>query len=126
MGAEGETVETGQAYTTALDEEEEYKYLGVTVRVSWGVFKMAWDNKIKKAEWLANAIYHDSRVFANTTLMGAVGWELVSKPAILYGTEIMTMRATAVNKIQVLQNKLGRKLVHLSERAPMAVEVGDL
>ncbi len=44
----GEMVETGQAYTITLDEEEEYKYLGVTVRVSGGIFKTAWDNKIKK------------------------------------------------------------------------------
>ncbi len=69
----GETVETGQAYTIALDEEEEYKYLGVTLKLSGGAFKTAWDNKIKKSERLANAMYNDSRVFVNTTLMGAVG-----------------------------------------------------
>ncbi len=109
-----------------LSETDQYRYLGVVITNDRGMFSVQAQNMKSRAESLANQTLGQSAASCNRPYAGKVIWECVSKPKILYGTEIFILTRKATNELTVVQNKLGRKLLKLSDKAPQEAVLGEL
>jgi hypothetical protein len=121
-----ECIQEGASYSVNIEEAEEYKYLGVKVSLGRNTLQAQWTQVTKKARQLAGWVRCDSKDSCNPTLLGSMMWTHIAKPAVLYGTDVYKLGKTALKEVQRSQNRLGRRLLGLSDRCPEEVVHGEL
>ena len=89
----------------------EMKYLGIMICDSKDTYKRHKENKIALAEKLANITYSVINRSCNRLLIGKTYWKCVALPAILYGSNIIDWNKKEIDRLQIIQNNVCRKIL---------------
>ena len=87
------------------------KYLGITICDGKDMYRIHKENKIELAERLANITYSVLNRSCNRLLIGKTYWKNVALPAILYGSSIIDWNKKEIEKLQIHQNNVCRKIM---------------
>ena len=64
--------------------------------------------------------------YFNHTTIGRAAWLNVIRPALVYGAEVVTYRRGDIEKLQKLQDKVGKYIMGLPTSTPSLVVSGEL
>lgn len=81
---------------------------------------------IQKAQKLANLTYSVIEKSCNKLLIGKTFWKNVALPSILYGTNIINLTDTELNKLQTIENGVYRKILGAPKYAPNCTLRGEV
>ncbi len=116
----------GQEQEIRIEQQQEYKYLGVTVSLQGRMFRLHGANIVTKAKQLSGVTIDEARHSLNKVFVGKTVWKHVMLPALLYGAEVIVIPKGVVQQIQTAQNKVGRMILGLSDQCPKEVVEGEL
>ena len=86
-----------------IEETQEYKYLGLFVRVRGNIFKRNSDEVLKKARNRCNLVKMVGYQSGGLIWVMDKIWQHVAKPAILYGSEVFYLSAMQQLKLERIQ-----------------------
>ena len=101
------------------------KYLGITIEDNRDIFRKHKQNKLKLAEQLANSTYSVINKSCNKMIIGKTFWKSIAIPAIIYGSGTIDWTKKEQEKLQVLQNKVCRKILSAPSWAANAAIRGE-
>ena len=110
-----------------IKEVDEYKYLGV-----WINRQVTGHNHVRHLEEKALGLQHLARGakfwrIDEDIKAGLTTWEVVCKPVLNYGAEVWACASNAdEHRVEVIQNRAGRRILGLSWRFPSVVVRGEL
>ena len=102
------------------------KYLGITICDGKDMFQKHKENKIILAEKLANITYSVINRSCNRLLIGKTYWKNIALPAILYGSSIIDWKKREIEKLQVQQNNVCRKIMAAPRWATICALRGEI
>ena len=85
------------------------KYLGIVLDNKKNMYKSQKYNMIQKAKKLANMTYNITKTCCNKILIGKAYWKSIALPSILYGSSIINITNTEINKLQRIENQVYRQ-----------------
>ena len=107
-----------------IRKTDEYKYLGVTVSVK-GCEK-AKSEKIFKANQWYGRLASIARYRANKYLVVRELWKGMAVPSIMYGVNVLNWTESELQKLEVIQNKVGRVALGANRYACVEAIRGDM
>ena len=107
-----------------LKNTDEYKYLGVSVNVK-GCIK-AKSEKIFKANQWYGRLASIARYRANKYLVVRELWKGMAVPSIMYGMNVLNWTECELQKLEVIQNKVGRIALGANRYASVEAIRGDM
>ena len=102
------------------------KYLGIWFEDTRDIFKTHKENKIRLAERLANNTHSVLMRSCNRLIVGKAYWKCVALPAIIYGSGVIIWNKKEQEKLQLIQNKVCRKMLNAPRWATNAATRGDI
>ena len=102
------------------------KYLGITICDGKDMYRKHKENKILLAEKLANVTFSVLNRSCNRLLIGKTYWKSVALPAILYGSSIIDWNKKEIDKMQVQQNNVCRKIMAAPRWATISALRGEI
>ena len=114
-------------YIEDIKIESSIKYLGVTIDDNRNIFKTHKKLIIEKAQKLANLTYSIIGKSCNKVMVGKTYWKNVALPSILYGTSIVPLTETEINKLQIIENGVYRQILGAAKytaRSTLRGEIG--
>jgi len=109
-----------------LEEVEDYKYLGVTIRAVGKVFGAQAANMAVKAKRVAGVVKMTANDSCNIVEVGRRAWEAVARPAITYGSEIILLSKAEEEILERVQRDVARYLLGVPLRTATAAVLGEL
>ena len=110
-----------------IEVKDKIKYLGITVNDSKNLFKTHKQNMIEKATRLSNLTHSVIARSCSRLLIGKAFWKSIALPSILYGANIVEFTKQDIEKLQRLENSVGRKILgapSYSQGAALRGEIG--
>jgi len=98
-----------------IRETNQYKYLGVTFSRN-GRFSRHCEEKIRKMPRMLGLIKRVSGRVAQTKETAELIWDGKYKTSLLYGVEAVSVSKTLIQKFEIMQNKLGKWILKVSNR----------
>ena len=105
---------------------ETIKYLGVKINNKRNMFKTQKEEMLQKANRLANLTYSIIAKSCNKVLIGKTYWKSVALPSILYGTNVINLTDTEIEKLQRTENSVYRKILGGVKSTARAALRGDI
>ena len=102
------------------------KYLGIWFEDTKDIFKNHKENKIRLAERLANNTHSVLMRSCNRLIVGKAYWKNVALPAIIYGSGVIIWNKKEQEKLQVIQNKVCRKMLNAPRWATNSATRGEI
>ena len=90
---------------------DKIKYLGVEISSNTDIFKTHKEEIIKRAGNLANMTYSIISKSCNKMLIGKTYWKCVVLPSLLQCIGVMTFTKEQIEKLQVIENTVYRKIL---------------
>lgn len=90
---------------------EKIKYLGLEIDNKRNYFKSQKKNIMEKAQRLANVTYSVIAKSCNKIIIGKTYWKTLVLPSVLYGTNIINLTETEINKLQRIENGVYRQIL---------------
>ena len=90
---------------------DKMKYLGITINDKKNKFKTQKKLIIEKATKMANLTYSVVSRSCARLMIGKVYWKGIVLPMILYGTNIIDFTKEEIQKLQRIENSVGRKIL---------------
>ena len=81
---------------------------------------------IAKAKKLANVVYSVIEKSVNRVLIGKTFWKVLALPSILFCTNIIGLNASEIEKLQVIENGVYRKILGAPSYAPNCTLRGEI
>ena len=95
------------------------KYLGIHLYNNRNIWKKQKEEMGKRANRLCNQTYSIIGKSCNKLLIGKTYWKSVALPSILYGTAIIKMNNTDIQKLQRYENKVYRQILAAPKYTPI-------
>jgi hypothetical protein len=121
--SQGEQEEEEERFLEAV---EGYKYLGVTIRGGRSTFGEQMQNMEVKSRRLAGVIKRTAAGSCNKAYVGKIAWEVIGRPAVIYGSEVVQITKTELDKLEVVQVGVGKFILGLPECTPGEAVRGEL
>ncbi|CAL4081846.1 unnamed protein product [Meganyctiphanes norvegica] len=86
-------------------------YLGLEMNNTINMFRNQKINTSEKARKLANITYSVISRSCNKILIGKTFWKCVVVPSLLHGIEVINYTNTEINKLQIIENSVYRKIL---------------
>ena len=102
------------------------KYLGIKLDDKRNMFKTYKTEMMNKASKLANLTYSVIEKSCNKVLIGKTYWKCIALPSILYGTNIIHLTETEIDKLQRIENSVYRKILGGTKNTAKAALRGDI
>ena len=109
-----------------LEEVDDYKYLGVTLRGTGNCFTKQAQNMENKAKQVAGGIKKMARGSCNMAFVGRIAWETLARPAIIYGCEIIHLREKDTEKLEIIQRDIARTLLGVPPKTSGVAVLGEM
>ena len=109
-----------------IEVRTEFKYLGVELVCERDMFRKQIENMIAKAQRLANVTYSIINKCCNKVLIGKTFWKSVVVPAILYASCAINIGEKDIDKLQVIENGVYRKILGAPKYAPNCTLRGEI
>lgn len=106
--------------------KKELKYLGVELINERNIYKNQIRKSIEKAQKLANVTYSVIGKSCNKLLIGKTFWKSIVLPTILYAINIMNIREIDIEKLQVIENGVYRKILGAPKYAANSTLRGEI
>ena len=90
---------------------DKMKYLGITINDKRNIFKIQRELIIEKATKTANLTYLVAARSCAKLMIGEAYWTSIVLPMILYGTNIIDFTKEEIQKLQRIENSVGRKIL---------------
>ena len=87
------------------------KYLGIIINDNRNCFKKHKEKMMEKASQLANITQSVIGKSCSKILIGKTFWKTIALPSILYGTNIMNITKTEIEKLQRIENSVYRQIL---------------
>lgn len=102
------------------------KYLGMIIDNTREMFTTHKKKTLEKAEKMANMTYPIIAKSCNKVLVGKTYWKGVALPTILYGAPIVNWKESEIQKLQRIENGVGRVMLGAPRYAVIALrgEIG--
>lgn len=103
------------------------KYQGITVNDSRNLFKEQKQIMQEKAVKLANLTYSVTARSCARLTIGKVYWKSIALPGILYGANVIDFNEEKIQKLQRIENSVGRKILgapNYTQEAALRGEIG--
>ena len=117
---------TDEKIIEGVEIVKELKYLGFYITNKKNIFTNQKTYSIKKAQNMCNMTYSVIERAVNKTIIGKTYWKQVVLPSILYGNSIMEYTKTELDKLQVIENAVYRKVLVAASYTPVECLRGDI
>ena len=94
-----------------IEVKNKTKYLGVTINDAKNLFKVQKPCMIKKATKMSNITYSIVARSCARLMIGKVYWKSIALPMILYGANVINFTQEDIQKLQRIENSVGRKIM---------------
>ena len=101
-----------QTMIEGIEIQNEIKYLGITIEDYRDIFRKHKQKKLQLAEKLANNTYSVINRCSNKMIIGKTYWKSIAIPAIIYGSGVIEWNQQEQQKLQVIENRVCRKILH--------------
>ena len=109
---------------TVIKRTDEYKYLGVTLSVN-GVEKARREKIFKANQWYGR-LASVARYRVNKYLTVRELWKTLAVPSIMYGMNVLNWSECELQKLEIIQNKVGRIALGANKYVSVEAIRGDL
>ena len=109
-----------------IEVKKEMKYLGVTIEDTRDIFRKYKSMKIQLAERLANNTFSILNRSCNRVMIGKAYWKSVALPAVIYGSGVVQWNKKEQDKLQIIQNKICRRMLNAPRWATNAAVRGEI
>ena len=113
-------------YIEEIEVKEVFVYLGVEIISDRNIFRKHISKMIEKAQRLANVTYSVIGKCCNKVLIGKTFWKSVALPSILYATNVMNIDEKDIERLQVIENGVYRKILGAPKYAPNCTLRGEI
>ena len=105
---------------------ESMKHLGVHMSNKRNSYREHIDKQLMKAKKLENATYSMIESSCNRVIVGKAYWKNICVPAILYGLNSAKVTEKDMEKLQVIENNVYRKILRAPSYAPTGTLCGEI
>ena len=123
---QGVRVGEGNKYSVRVGECEEYKYLGVVMRLRGRIFKGMEVRRLENMRKQNNRVQGFCRNTLNKAFCARVAWERVVLPGVLYGMEVVVNSKGWLGEAEKEQSKMGRFITGGSKWCSVAGIQGEV
>ena len=109
-----------------IEVKTEFKYLGVELVCERDMFKKQIENMIAKEQRLANVTCSIINKCCNKILIGKTFWKGVVVPAISYASCVIDIGEKYLDKLQLIENDVYRKILGAPKYAPNCTLRGEI
>lgn len=120
------TLQTGQNVIRGIKVVEQIKYLGVIIDNKRNIYAKHIEERLVKAKRLERMTFGIIEKSCNRLLIGKVYWKNICLPAILYGLDIMKLNTKDIDKLQVIENNVYRKILRAASYTPTGTLRGEI
>ncbi len=117
---------TRRRVSVVIDEEERYKYLGVWVSLFGSTYRYQMQMMATKAGRYIGVVKNVWMCSRQSAWVGNKIWSNVAKPAILYGSEVLTANKEEGLRIERKQRALAKMLLKGRKGCSIAAMYGEL
>ena len=115
-----------QTTIEGIEIQKEMKYLGITIEDYRDIFRKHKQSKLQLAEKLANNTYSVINRCSNKMIIGKAYWKSIAIPAIIYGSGVIEWNQQERQKMQVIENKVCRKILSAPRWAANSALRGEI
>ena len=109
-----------------IKEVDQLNYLGIIIDNKRNIFHRYKLSILEKAKRLENQTYGIIEKSCNRLLIGKTFWKVVALPAILYATNVITINQDEIEKLQVIENGVYRKILRAASYTPIGALRGEI
>ena len=102
------------------------KYLGIEICDEADIFKIHKENILKRANTVAKNTYSIIEKSCNKVLIGKTFWKGVALPSILMGAGVINFNQEDINKLQIIENGVYRKILGGGWSTPIVTLRGEM
>jgi hypothetical protein len=113
-------------HTVRIEEDSEYKYLGIKIQASGCILLPHWQEMTKKARQRLGITKQSLKSGINKVFVGLTVWECVALTSFLYGFEIGVPQAKHIKELEQLQNNAGKTIIGVGPKTPAEFIQGEL
>ena len=109
-----------------IEVGNELKYLGVTITDKRNMFNKYSENQLIKGKKLENLTFSMIESSCNRVLIGKAFWKNICVPALIHAFNAIKMKEEFINKLQVIENSVYRKILKAASFTPVGTLRGDI
>ena len=109
-----------------IEETDEIKYLGIKITNKRNMFKEHLQNQYKKAKKFENMTFSMIESSCDRMTVGKAYWKNVCMPSIIYGFNIIKINNAQINKLQIIENNVYRKILKAPIYTPVETLRGEI
>ena len=121
-----ENIQEGGEYSIQIEEEGEYKYLGLLFTGTKAMFKGHIKKVIARAKRLKGVIFNVTTGACNRAEIVKKLWEGLAIPSLIYGAEIFEIGVGDRKKLEVIERQVGRWALGANQGTGAEAIMGDL
>ena len=111
---------------SGIKVEGKIKYLGVLIDGKRNMFDSQKKEMFIKAKRMENMTYGIIERSCNRVMIGKTYWKDVVLPSILHGAEVIDLTKEEINKLQIIENNIYRKILRAPSYTPLVTLRGEI
>ena len=109
-----------------IEVVEELVYLGVKIESKRNMFNKYKNEMMTKARKMENMTYSMIDKSVNRLLIGKAYWKAVALPTVLHGMNAININKGEINKLQIIENNVYRKILKAPSYTPIVALRGEI